>query len=93
MSGIVSFKSIYHWIYEGKINSNNLGVLRHKGRKRKGSEKRGTFAHGVSISERSEQANNRSEFGHWEIDSMVSNQSNGVFSAFIVKNQSGIQRL
>lgn len=74
----VSFKSIYRWFYEGKINSNNLGILRHKGRRVKRAEKRGIFSNGVSISERSEQANNRSEFEHWELDSMVSNQSNGV---------------
>nr|CDL66827.1 unnamed protein product [uncultured bacterium] len=85
LKGLVSFKSIYRWIYEGKINSNNLGLLRHKGRKRKGVEKRGIFVHGVSISERPEQANNRSEFGHWELDSMVSSrgESKGVFSTFI----------
>ncbi len=58
----VSFKSIYCWIYEEKIKSNNIAVLRHKGKKRKGVEKRGIFSNGVSISERSEEANNRSEF-------------------------------
>ena len=79
----VSFKSIYRWICEGKINSNNFAILRHKGKKPKRAEKRGLFSNGVSISERSEQANNRSEFGHWELDSMVSNASNGVFSKFI----------
>ena len=81
----VSFKSIYRWIYEGKINSNNLGVLRHKDKKRKGVEKRGIFSNGVSVSERSEHANNRTEFGHWELDSMVSSrgESKGVFSTFI----------
>lgn len=83
LKGLVSFKSIYRWIYEGKINSNNLAVLRHKGRRLKRAEKRGTFIHSVSISERSEQANNRSEFGHWELDSMMTSKSNGVFSTFI----------
>ena len=85
LKGVVSFKSIYRWIYASKINSDNLAFLRHKGRKRKGVEKRGIFSNGVSISERSEQANNRTEFGHWELDSMVSSrdESKGVFCTFI----------
>lgn len=60
-------------------------MLRHKGKKRKGVEKRGIFSNGVSVSERSEHANNRTEFGHWELDSMVSSrgESKGVFSTFI----------
>lgn len=40
----VGLKSIYRWIYESKINSNNLAVLRHKGKKRKGVEKREIFS-------------------------------------------------
>ena len=39
----------------------------------------------MSISQRSENANNRTEFGHWELDTMVSSrgESKGVFSTFI----------
>ncbi len=85
LKGVVSFKSIYRWIYAGKINTDNLALLRHKGRKRKRADKRGIFSNGVSISERSEKANNRTEFGHWVLDSMVSSrgESKGVFSTFI----------
>ena len=44
--GKVCFKTIYNWIYTGKINSNNLQLLRHKGRKRKGVEKKEYFQMG-----------------------------------------------
>ncbi len=49
-------------------------MLRHKGKKRKGIEKRGIFSNKVSIRERSEKVNNRSEFGHWELDSIHSSR-------------------
>lgn len=85
LRGQISFKSIYLWIYAGLVKTNNLEELRHKGRKRKGAEKRGIFSNGVSISERPKNVKTREEFGHFEADSMVSSrgESKGVFSTFI----------
>ena len=85
LDGQISFKSIYRFLYEGKIAGGNLLFLRHKGRNKKPREKRGQFANGVSITERPPEVETREEFGHWELDSMVSSrgESKGCFSTFV----------
>ncbi len=59
-------------------------MLRHKGKKLKGVEERGIFLNEVSIRERSKKANNRNEFRHWELDSILSNrgESKGVIFTY-----------
>ncbi len=59
--------------------------LRHKGKNKKPREARGQFANGVSIAERPAEVSTREEFGHWELDSMVSSrdESKGCFSTFV----------
>ncbi len=49
-----------------------LQVLRHKGKRNKLTETRGTFAIGKSISDRPKEARSRETFGHWELDTVVS---------------------
>lgn len=82
--GIVSFKTIYNWIYAGKLCGVDTKHLRQKG-KRRNVEKRGRFTIGTPISERLEEVKHRQIFGHWELDTMVSSRggSNGFFATFV----------
>lgn len=84
MLGIVSFKTIYNWLYSGLLPSIVVQNLRHKG-KRKKTEKRGKFSMGTPISQRPKDVKNRNTFGHWELDSMVSSrgESKGCFATFV----------
>ena len=82
--GKVSFKTIYNWLYAGKLHAVDLHQLRHKGKRRK-AEKRGKFSMGIPISERPKEVKAREIFGHWELDSMVSSrgESKGCFATFV----------
>lgn len=68
---ISSFKTIYNWLYAGLL-SVSKDVLRRKGKDPKTSETRGKFTIGPTIHERADTINNREEFGHWELDTVVS---------------------
>lgn len=85
MKGKISYKTIYRWLYKGKLKQGNLQVLRHKGKRQKPSETRGKFNIGTSIGKRPKEVKNRSTFGHWELDSVVSSRgkSKGCFATFI----------
>lgn len=82
--GKASFKTIYNWLYAGKLCDVDLNHLRQKGKRRK-AEKRGKFSMGTPISERPKEVNERETFGHWELDSMVSSrgESKGCFATFV----------
>jgi len=82
--GIVSFKTIYNWLYAGVLPAVTVRNLRHKGKRRK-AEKRGKFSMGISISDRPKDVKTRDTFGHWELDSMVSSrgESKGCFATFV----------
>ena len=84
LEGIISFKSIYNWIYKGLI-SVSLKVLRRKGKSRKAKDARGKFNVGNSISDRPKHIKKRTEFGHWELDTVVSSRgkSKGCFATFV----------
>ena len=43
-TGKVSFKTIYNWLYQGRLSHVNVVVLRQKGKRQKPAEKRGRFA-------------------------------------------------
>lgn len=81
---IVSFKTIYNWLYAGILPSITVKNLRQKGKRRK-AEKRGKFSMGTPISERPKEVKSRDTFGHWELDSMVSSrgESKGCFATFV----------
>lgn len=83
--GKVSFKTIYNWIYQTKLNQQNLSNLRQKGKRRKPIEKRGKFSIGTSIHKRPKEVKSRETFGHWELDTMVSSrgESKGCFATFV----------
>lgn len=68
----VSFKTIYRWIYAGRLVRGVLQVLRHKGKRQKPAETRGKFAIGRTISDRPKEVRSRETFGHWELDTVVS---------------------
>lgn len=73
MLGVVSFKTIYNWLYSGVLPAITVRNLRQKGKRRK-AEKRGKFSMGTPISERPKDVKGRTTFGHWELDSMVSSR-------------------
>ena len=82
--GIVSFKTIYNWIYSGTLPNITTTNLRQKG-KRKKTQKRGKFSMGTPICERDQEVQSREAFGHWELDSMVSSRgdSKGCLATFL----------
>ena len=75
LSNKLSFKTIYNWIYRGLIDV-PISILRRKGRSRKPKDNRGKFNIGKSISQRPKIVKKRSEFGHWELDTIVSSRGN-----------------
>lgn len=69
----LSKSSIYDWINKGKIYGLSRENLRRKGKKRKKYQTMcEKYEKGTSILERPEVVNDRSEFGHFEADSVVS---------------------
>ncbi|MEG0997472.1 MAG: IS30 family transposase, partial [Clostridiales bacterium] len=83
--GKISFKTIYNWLYQGKLAHVPMTVLRQKGKRQKPAESRGKFAVGISIHQRPKEIKSRETFGHWELDSMVSSrgESKGCFATFV----------
>ena len=65
------YKTIYKWINEGTIINGNKKLLRRKG---KGGwyETRGKFNKGKSIRKRDKKIYKRADYGHWELDTVVS---------------------
>ena len=49
LKSVLSFKTIYRWIYDGTILFGDLSCLRQKGKRRKPRETRGRFNIGTSI--------------------------------------------
>ena len=83
--GILSFKTIYAWLYQSRLNRGDLKALRQKGKRRKPIEARGKFAIGQTIADRPKEVKSRETFGHWELDTVVSSrgQSKGCFATFV----------
>ena len=63
LKDVISFKTIYRWIYDGTILLGDLSDLRQKGKRRK---PRGRFNMGTSIHQRPKEVKKRHTFGHWE---------------------------
>lgn len=82
---IPCFKTIYRWLYAGRVMKGVLTVLRHKGKRQKPAETRGKFAVGKSISQRPKEVRSRETFGHWERDTVVSGRgkSKGCVATFM----------
>lgn len=81
----VCFKTIYRWLYDGKLRVCGTQVLRQKGKRRKPIETRGRFLIGTSIRQRPKEVRNRTTFGHWELDTVVSSrgQSKACAATFV----------
>ena len=60
---MISFKTIYHWIYDGTILLGDLNALRPKGKHRKPC---GRFNIETSIPQHPKEVKNREPFGHRE---------------------------
>ena len=72
---IVSTKTLYNYIDKRMLKVRNIDLplkVKRKGRKDKCKKNRRLF--GASIEERPEEVNNRTTFGHWEIDTIVGKQ-------------------
>lgn len=69
--GFPCYKTIYKWISDGTIINGNKRLLRRKG---KGGwyETRGKFNKGKSIRKRDKKIYKRANYGHWELDTVVS---------------------
>lgn len=82
---MVCFKTIYRWLYTGRLVKGMLAILRHKGKRQKPAETRGKFAVGKPISQRPKEVRHRETFGHWELDTVVSSRgkSKGCVATFI----------
>lgn len=70
----VSFKTIYRWLYQGRLAGGKVQVLRQKGKRRKPVETRGRFRVGTPIHKRPKEVRQRTTFGHWELDTVVSSR-------------------
>lgn len=71
---LVCFKTIYRWLYDGRLARGEMNVLRHKGKRRKPLETRGRFLIGKTIAQRPKAIRKRESFGHWELDTVVSSR-------------------
>jgi IS30 family transposase len=70
----VCFKTIYRWLYDGRLAKGEMKLLRHKGKRRKPLETRGRFLIGKPIAQRPKAVKSGKEFGHWELDTVVSSR-------------------
>ena len=78
---------IYEWLYSiyGQRYTKYLCTKRYKPRKRrKKKNKKQLIPNRISINERPEFINNRSEYGHWETDTIVSGKKTGSKKALSV---------
>jgi IS30 family transposase len=78
----LSFKTIYNWLYTGRLSGLTAEVLRRKGKKRT-CRNLAFYAKGTSIRKRPKEVYTRETFGHWELDTVVSAKGvGGCFATF-----------
>lgn len=81
--GQLCFKTIYRWVYEGKIDGVTALLLRRKGKKRT-CRNLTLYSKGTPIRKRPKEVYTRKTFGHWELDTVVSGKAKGAcFATFI----------
>ena len=81
--GNVNFKTIYNWLYAGRLTGITVQNLRRKGRKRS-CRNLAFYARGTPIRKRPKEVYDRKTFGHWELDTVVSpRHTNGCFATFV----------
>lgn len=80
--GFPCYKTIYKWINEGVVLKGDKAFLRRKG---KGGwhETRGKQNQGKSIRKRDKRIYKRADYGHWEVDTVVSGHKTGSKACFV----------
>ncbi|EEO9087808.1 IS30 family transposase [Listeria monocytogenes] len=68
----IGFRTIYRWLYEGKLLKGELHYLRRRGKSRQKKETRGIVKGKKNIRERPLKARERARVGDWEGDTVVS---------------------
>jgi IS30 family transposase len=83
----VSFKTIYRAIKNGFFSKDIFKFLPRKGKikPRNTKESRGTIPDKKMIEERPEEANNRSEIGHYESDTIVGKDHKGAIVTYVCR--------
>ena len=82
-SSQLSFKTIYNWLYAGRLNGLTADVLRRNGKKRS-CKNLAHYARGTSIRKRPNEVYTRETFGHWELDTVVSSRgSSSCLATFV----------
>jgi transposase, IS30 family len=82
----VSHEAIYQWVYEDARHLIPCLVRKNRKRQKRGYSRKHAQTHipaRVSITKRPAGAQNRSRFGHWEADTMVSRQSRPVLQVVV----------
>ena len=75
---MVCTKTLYNYVDAGLMKIKNIDLPQKVKRSTKPRRKRKhKKIYGMSISKRPENVNNRSEFGHWEIDSVIGKKTKG----------------
>lgn len=90
MRWYVSKNSIYRWLYSthGSRYCQYLYSKRYTKKKRKKKTKRVMIPSRVSITQRPKGATNRSRYGHWEVDTMVSGKGGTGAISVLVERKS-----
>lgn len=70
----VNTSSIYNWINKKMLNFDPSNLPNRNVRKKRKAENRGTFKVNQTIENRPDYINNRSDFGHWEVDTVLSSR-------------------
>ncbi len=84
----ICVSTLYHYIDMGvflRLSNNDLPVKK-KGKKRgyKKIKKQGKASRGLSIEKRPETINDRSTFGHWEMDTVIGSRGNSKKSLLVL---------
>ena len=75
---MVCTKTLYNYVEQGLLSIRNIDLpLKVKRSSKNARNRKRKKVFGASISERPEQANDRSEFGHWEIDTVIGKKTKG----------------
>jgi len=83
----ISFKTIYRAIKAGFLLEDTVKLLPRKGKVRKNGaqEKRGIIPDKKMIEERPQEANDRSEIGHYESDTIVGKDHKGAIMTYVCR--------
>lgn len=72
--------SIYNWLNQGQLAFDLQDLLDRNCWRQHIQEKRRQYLTGTSIEQRPVTVNQRQEFGHWEVDTVLSSRGPGLFS-------------